>query len=95
MQPDLSSRRPSIRVHLFPLHRRTDMVQRVAAALQSKSYDSGQRYWSQHVQAERAKLKRAGLSAADVDAEISRYATAISRILHSREQNSATSDGAA
>lgn len=82
-------------VHSFPLHRRADMVRKIAAALDCRSYKAGQRYWSMHVKQERAKLSRQGLSVREVDAEISRYATAIGRILHLQKQHRSTQDSAA
>lgn len=84
-----------VTVHVFPLHRRADMVRKVAAALDSRSYKAGQWYWSRHVAQERAKLTRQGLSPAEVDVEVSRYAAAISRVLHLQKQFGSTPDSAA
>jgi hypothetical protein len=96
VQLDLfDSARPPAVVHVFPLHRRADLVRKIAAALNVRSYSAGQRYWSLHVKQERAKLARAGFSPNEVDAEISRYATAISRVLHLQKQYSSTPDSAA
>lgn len=86
--------RPAV-VHPFPLHRRADMVRKIAAALDCRSYKAGQRYWSMHVKQERAKLVRQGLSPNEVDAEISRYATAIGRLLDLQKRYGSTPDGAA
>lgn len=96
MQLDLftSERRPAT-VHSFPLHRRMDLVRKIAAALDCRSYRAGQRYWSLHVAQERAKLAGRGMSATEIDDEISRYANAISRVLHSQKQRSSTPDSAA
>ena len=96
MQLDLflPVRRPA-EVHAFPLHRRMDVVRKIAAALDRRSYKSGQRYWSLHVAQERAKLARQGLSVSEIDAEIGRYATAISRVLHLQKQYRSTPDSAA
>lgn len=82
-------------VKLFPLHRRMDMVRKIASALDCRDYKTGQRYWSNHVHQERAKLARRGMSPQEIDAEISRYATAISRCLHSQKQYGSTPDSAA
>lgn len=79
----------------FPLHRRADMVRKIATALNARTYQAGQRYWSLHVAQERKKLERRGLSSVEIDAEISRYATAISRLLHLQEQYGSTPDSAA
>ncbi|WP_367185566.1 hypothetical protein [Mesorhizobium ventifaucium] len=40
-------------------------------------------------------MARRGLSPKDIDAEIGRYATAISRLLHLQKQYSSTPDSAA
>ncbi|TPK42625.1 MULTISPECIES: DUF6074 family protein [unclassified Mesorhizobium] len=96
MQLDLfaSKRTPAI-VYAFPLHRRADMVRKIAAALNARTYQAGQRYWSLHVAQERKKLEARGIPTSQIDAEISRYATAISRILHSQKQYGSTPDSAA
>lgn len=87
--------KPTATVISFPLHRRADMVRKIAAALNARSYKAGQRYWSLHVGQERAKLARQGFSPKEIDAEISRYATAISAVLHLQKQYSSTPDSAA
>ncbi|RWD23051.1 DUF6074 family protein [Mesorhizobium sp.] len=79
----------------FPLHRRVDMVRKIAAALDARSYRSGQRYWSMHVAQERKRLERLGVTSKEIDAEISRYATAVSRALHLPKQYRSTPEGAA
>jgi len=71
------------------------MVRKIAAALDARSYQSGQRYWSLHVGQERAKLARLGLTTQQIDAEISLYATAISHILHLQKQYGSAPDIAA
>ncbi|WP_352638226.1 hypothetical protein [Mesorhizobium sp. M0145] len=48
-----------------------------------------------HVAPERKKLERRGFTSSQIDAEISRYATAISRILRSQKQYGSTPDSAA
>ena len=97
----LTSKRTPV-LHAFPLHRRADMVRKIAAALDARSYQSGQRYWSLHVGQERAKLARLGLTTQQIDAEISLYATAISlyataisHILHLQKQYGSAPDSAA
>ena len=87
--------KPTATVISFPLHRRADMVRKIAAALNARSYQAGQRYWSLHVAQERKKLDRQGFSPQEIDAEINRYATAISRILHLQKQYGSTPDSAA
>ncbi|QND67658.1 hypothetical protein HB777_29450 [Mesorhizobium loti] len=82
-------------VFAFPLHRRADMVRKIAAALNARSYHAGQRYWSMHVAQERKKLERLGLTQTAIDGEISRYATAVSRVLHLPKQYHSTPEGAA
>ncbi|WP_352848649.1 DUF6074 family protein [Mesorhizobium sp. M0199] len=63
--------------------------------MNARTYQAGQRYWSLHVAQERKKLERRGFTPSQIDAEISRYATAISRILHSQKQYGSTPDSAA
>ncbi|WP_352750766.1 DUF6074 family protein, partial [Mesorhizobium sp. M0701] len=62
----------------------------IPTALNARTYQAGQRYWSLHVAQERKKLERRGFTPSQIDAEISRYATAISRILHSQKQYGST-----
>lgn len=87
--------KPTGIVIFFPLHRRADMVRKIATALNARTYQAGQRYWSLHVAQERKKLERRGLSPVEIDAEIGRYATAISRLLHLQKQYGSTPDSAA
>ncbi|WP_352624632.1 DUF6074 family protein [Mesorhizobium sp. M0578] len=66
----------------------------IPTALNARTYQAGQRYWSLHVAPERKKLERRGFTPSQIDAEISRYATAISRILRSQKQYGSTPDAA-
>ncbi|TIX18063.1 MAG: hypothetical protein E5V44_03605 [Mesorhizobium sp.] len=95
MQLDLFTSKPPVILYAFPLHRRADMVRKIAAALDARSYQAGQRYWSMHVAQERKRLERLGATAKEIDAEISRYAAAVSRILHLPKQYRSTPEGAA
>lgn len=95
MQLDLFTSKTLAIVCAFPLHRRVDMIRKIAAALDARSYQAGQRYWSLHVAQERKKLERLGFTPKEIDGEIGRYATAISRILHLQKQYGSTPDSAA
>ena len=95
-QPDLFSQaKPQGTVHLFPLHRRADLVRKVAKALSQRSYKTGQIYWSLHVKRQRADLACQGLDPQSIEIVIARYAVEISRNLHPQEQFQRTPDDAA
>ncbi|WP_095201275.1 DUF6074 family protein [Mesorhizobium carmichaelinearum] len=95
MQLDLfNSKTPAI-VCAFPLHRRVNTIRKIAAALDARSYRAGQRYWSMHVAQERKRLDRLGATPKEIDAEISRYAAAVSRALQLPKQYRSTPEGAA
>ncbi|OWK19388.1 hypothetical protein AJ88_45720 [Mesorhizobium amorphae CCBAU 01583] len=72
MQLDLFNSKTSAIVCSFPLHRRVNMIRKIAAALDARSYRAGQRYWSMHVAQERKRLERLGVAPKEIDAEISR-----------------------
>ncbi|RUX44867.1 hypothetical protein EOA33_25590 [Mesorhizobium sp. M4A.F.Ca.ET.050.02.1.1] len=95
MQLDLFNWKPPAIICPFPLHRRANTVRKIAAALDARSYQAGQRYWSMHVAQERKGLERLGITSREIDAEISRYAAAVSQVLHLPKQYRSTPEGAA
>ncbi len=93
-QLDLFKGGPDV-VTVFPLHRRIATVRKMAAGIASRDYKGGQRYWSNHVHQERARLARLGMKPEQIDAEIKRYAIEVSRVIHLQEQYGSAPDGAA
>jgi hypothetical protein len=76
-----SPNRPSATIVCFPVSRRMKLVRATATELANRDYDSGRRYWGEHVQHLRAELRQAGASPLQIRYDLARYAKAVGEAL--------------
>ncbi|PSJ55778.1 DUF6074 family protein [Pseudaminobacter soli (ex Li et al. 2025)] len=82
-------------VAVFPLEFRIGEVREAAKELDSRNRYLGQQWWAAHIKQLRKSLRDLGLSSHQIDHEIQRYGSAVSRSLNLHKQYGSTPDGAA